>query len=284
MFGYITVNKEELKLRELKEYHTYYCGLCKALKKEAGISARLTLSYDMTFLILLLTGLYEPESKYYQQRCAVHFGRQEEICENEYSFYAADMNILLSYYDLLDDWKDEKKTRKLALAKLLEKPYKRIAKAYTRQNQVVLQYLERLKECEKCGERNPDLPAGYTGELLGEIYVYKQDEWKNSLYQMGYYIGKFIYLMDAYEDLEEDKKSGNYNPFSLYFAEKKIGEKEREQTCYQILRMIIAEAAREFERLPILKNSEIIRNILYSGVWMNYERIRKQRMKGITEK
>ncbi len=84
--------------------------------------------------------------------------------------------------------------------------------------------------------------------------------------------------------MEKDKKSGNYNPLVLYFREKGIKEEQREQTCYQILRMIIAEAAREFERLPILKNSEIIRNILYSGVWMNYERIRQKRVKGITEK
>lgn len=284
MFGYITINKEELKLREWKEYQAYYCGLCKALKKEAGSNARFTLTYDMTFLILVLTGLYEPESKCYRQRCAVHLGRREEICENEYSIYAADMNILLSYYNLLDDWEDEKKAGKLVLAKLLEKSYQRIAKKYTRQNQAVLQYLERLKQCERCGERNLDLPAGYTGELLGEIFVCKQDEWQDTLYQMGYHLGKFIYLMDAYEDLERDKKLGNYNPVSLYFAEKKLGETEREQACYQILRMIVAEAAREFERLPILKNSEIIRNILYSGVWINYERIRQRRVKGIIEK
>lgn len=284
MFGYITVNKEELKLRELKEYHSYYCGLCMALKKECGSSARLTLTYDMTFLVLVLTGLYEPETNCYGHHCALHLGRKEKVCENEYSFYAADMNVLLSYYNLLDDWEDEKKVEKLALANLLRKSYQRAAAKYSRQNQAVLQYMEELKQCENCAEKNPDLPAGYTGKLLGEIFVYKQDEWKESLYKMGYYLGKFIYLMDAYEDIEKDKKQGNYNPFSLYFADREVGEEEQEQTCHQILRMMIAEAAKEFERLPILKNSEIIRNILYSGVWMNYERIRQQRMKGKTEK
>ena len=284
MFGYITVNKEELRLREWKEYHAYYCGLCRALKKEAGNNARLILTYDMTFLILILTGLYEPESKCYQQRCAVHLGQQEKICENKFSFYAADMNILLSYYNLLDDWEDERKVLRRVLAKLLEKPCQKIAKKYPRQNQAILQYLKNLKQCEQNQEKNPDLPAGYTGELLGEIFVWKQDEWTDSLFSMGYHLGKFIYLMDAYEDLEKDKKSGNYNSFSLYFIEKGIKETEREQTCYQILRMIVAEAAKEFERLPILKNSEIIRNILYSGIWMNYERVRQQRVKGITEK
>lgn len=283
MFGYITVNKEELKIREWKEYRTYYCGLCRALKRETGNCARLTLTYDMTFLILVLTGLYEPESKCYQQRCMIRLGQKTEICENACSHYAADMNLLLSYYNLLDDWVDERRTGKLIFAKLLEKPCQQVAQKYPRQNQAVLLYLERLKQCEKRKERNPDLPAGYTGELLGEIFVWKQDEWRESLFQMGYHMGKFIYLMDAYEDLEKDKKLGNYNPFFLYFTERGIKEEEREQTCYQILRMIVAEAAREFERLPILKNSEIIRNILYSGVWMNYERIRQQRMKGITE-
>ncbi len=284
MFGYITVNKEELKIKEWKEYRAYYCGLCRALKKNFKNGARLTLTYDMTFLILVLTGLYEPEAKCYRQRCMVHLGQKEEVYQNRYSFYAADMNVLLSYYNLLDDWEDERKTGRWMLAKWLERSCQRVAKEYPRQNQAVVRYLELLKQCEKQQEKNPDLPAGYTGELLGEIFVWREDEWRDSLFHMGYYLGKFIYLMDAYEDLEKDKKSGNYNPLVLYFREKGIKEEQREQTCYQILRMIIAEAAREFERLPILKNSEIIRNILYSGVWMNYERIRQKRVKGITEK
>jgi len=284
MFGYITVNQEELKIREFREYRSYYCGLCRSLKKEYGNSARLTLTYDMTFLILILTGLYEPESKHFSCHCSVHLGKKEEICQNEFTFYATDMNILLSYYNLLDDWKDERKAGRLALARLLEKPYQKASQKYPLQSQAVLQYIEKLNQCETSRERNPDIPAGYTGELLGELFIYKQDEWKDSLYQLGYFLGKFIYLMDAYEDLESDQKKGNYNPLFLYFMDKNWKEEEREQICYQILRMMIAEAAKTFEKLPIIKNSGIIRNILYSGVWMNYERIRQQRAKGIIEK
>lgn len=270
MFGYITVNKEELRLREWKEYHAYYCGLCRALKKEAGNNARLILTYDMTFLILILTGLYEPESKCYQQRCAVHLGQQEKICENKFSFYAADMNILLSYYNLLDDWEDERKVLKRVLAKLLEKPCQKIAKKYPRQNQAILQYLKNLKQCEQNQEKNPDLPAGYTGELLGEIFVWKQDEWKDSLFSMGYHLGKFIYLMDAYEDLEADIKKELYNPWIFY-----RNQTDFEKFCLETLHMMAAECAREFEKLPILMDAEILRNILYSGLWSKYEMIQK---------
>lgn len=283
MFGYITVNKEELKIREYKEYHSYYCGLCRALKRRCGSGARLTLTYDMTFLVLLLTGLYEPQSKHYEGCCVIHFGQKESICENEYTDYAADMNILLAYYNLIDDWYDEKKADKLVLAKILEKSYKRIGEKYPIQHQAVLHYVERLKQCEETKERNPDCAAGYTGELLGEIFSYHQDMWKETLYKMGVHLGKFIYLMDAYEDMEKDKKGGNYNPFLLYFADKQMEKNEEEQTCYQILRMIMAEAAKEFEKLPILENGEILRNILYSGVWIHYERVRQQRMKGNTK-
>lgn len=109
MFGYVTICEPELKIKDFKAYKACYCGLCKSLKEYYGSLGQLTLTYDMTFVILLLTSLYETELKQSMHRCKVHPVKKQTMLQNEFSEYAADMNILLSYYHLKDDWQDEKK-------------------------------------------------------------------------------------------------------------------------------------------------------------------------------
>ena len=103
MFGYIMVNKGELKFKEYELYQSYYCGLCRKLKEHYGILGQLTLSYDLTFVILLLTALYEPKGRKGSSHCAVHPLRKQVIRVNEFTDYAADMNMLLTYYKCEDD-------------------------------------------------------------------------------------------------------------------------------------------------------------------------------------
>ena len=153
--------------------------------------------------------------------------------------------------------------------------YKKIEKKYPRQTNAVLDYMKKLGECEKKNSKNLDLASGYTGELFREIYLYKKDEWQEPLGNLGFYIGKFIYLMDAYEDVYEDRKNGNYNPFISI-----CGNKGFEERALEILNLMGAGAAKEFERLPILKNADILRNVLYSGIWMKYSSIHEERTKG----
>lgn len=279
MFGYITINKNDLKIKEYEEYQAYYCGLCKVLRERYGNVGQMTLTYDMTFLVILLTGLYEKELVEKQQRCASHVGKKHRTLENDLTGYAADMNILLAYHNLMDDWMDEKKISKYAAAKVLEKSYQKVAKAYPRQCKAILSYIEHLTECEKRKEENLDIAAGYTGELLAEVFIYQEDEWSAILRRMGFFMGKFIYLCDAYEDIEKDKEKNNYNPLFTFFE-----KKEFEEICYQILCMMVAECAKEFEKLPILMNAPILRNILYSGIWAKYEAVKKKRIEEMGNK
>lgn len=266
MFGYITINKEELKIKDYNTYEGYYCGLCRELGKRHGQLSRLTLTYDMTFLLLLLSSLYETEPKTAKVRCPVHPTAKHLALTNEFTEYAADMNILLTYYNLQDDWMDEKKLSSLAMSGFLKKACADISERYPSKARAVQQYIEKLTECER--EKNPclDTAAGYTGEMLGEIFCCREDEWSGSLRKMGFYLGKFIYLCDAWEDLEQDKKRGNYNP--LLFQE---ASADPEEHIRSILTMMAAECAREFEKLPILVHADILRNILYSGIWTKYE-------------
>ena len=109
MFGYVTTNMEEMKIKDYRIYHGFYCGVCQDLKEDHGQTSRVTLTYDVTFLGILLTGLYETETKREEHFCAMHPFKKHLCLRNQWTAYAADMNVLLSYYNLLDDWEDEKK-------------------------------------------------------------------------------------------------------------------------------------------------------------------------------
>ena len=81
MFGYVIVNKGDLTFREFDVYHSYYCGLCRVLKENYGLTGQMSLNYDMTFLVLLLTSLYEPETTYDMKKCIAHpFDRKGVYC------------------------------------------------------------------------------------------------------------------------------------------------------------------------------------------------------------
>lgn len=276
MFGYINVNREKLNSADRGMYQSYYCGLCQMLKENFGRKGQMLLNYDMTFLIVLLTGLYELESQKQEFTCPMHPTRKQTAWLNEATGYAADMNLLLGYHNLEDDWKDDKSYTKKALAKILEKDYVNVREKYKRQAEAVETYMEKLKAAEEDKEQNLDVTAGLTGEMMGEIFDWKRDEWSEELHCLSFYMGKFIYLMDAYEDMEKDKKKKQYNPLRL-MADQCQGDFET--FCKLMLTSMMSECARSFERLPILTHADILRNVLYSGVWSKYEYLQLKKKK-----
>ena len=276
MFGYISINKAEMKFKDYDVYHSYYCGLCKVLKECYGRRGQVTLSFDMTFLVILLTGLYEPDTKTEMVRCIAHPMQKHAAKTNEFTEYAAAINMLLSYYKCEDDWADEHRKKAFVAAKLLHSKIKKIEKLYPVKCKVISENLAQISKYEAENEQNLDLMSGLFGNIMAEIFAYRHDEWESSLRKIGFFLGKSIYLMDAYEDMEKDEKDGNYNVFLL--RRKKLSDDEAfEQEAYQILQMMMAECSRIFEKLPILEHAEILRNILYSGVWCRYEMIQKKR-------
>ena len=274
MFGYIIVNKPEMKFKEFDLYRSYYCGFCKTLQEQFGRRGQFTLSYDMTFVILLLTSLYEPETAVDCTKCAAHPFERHPTRVNQFTRYGADMNLLLTYHKCLDDWVDERKVSRKIFADSLKRKYRKTAEIYPEKVILFQDKLEEIRQCEEKNSSNPDEASGYFGEIMGEVLVWRKDEWEQDLRRMGFFLGKFIYLMDAYEDVERDKKTGNYNLFLQDFE-----QEDFERKAETLLGMMMAECSRVFERLPIVENTEILRNILYSGVWCRYEQIRRNREK-----
>lgn len=276
MFGYVTIDKPELKVKEFYRYKSYYCGLCRTLKEEYGFRGRMTLSYDMAFLVLFLTSLYETPTKELQSHCPLHPVKKIPMLQNEISEYGAKMNILLVYFKCEDDWKDDKSLKGIAGMHLFRKKAKELCKEYKRQAQVIQKQLKVLAVYEEKQEETLDLAAGAFGKLMAELFVYKEDMWEQELRNFGFYLGKFIYITDAYDDLEEDLKTGSYNPLKAVKKNSK-DDNDYENTVQQILVMMMAEATAAFEKLPLLWDSEILRNILYSGVWAKYNKKQKEK-------
>lgn len=275
MFGYIVVNQPELRIREFDVYHSYYCGLCRVLKKKYGRVGQITLSYDMTFVLMLLSGLYEPETVCGKSRCMMHPGKKHEYRYNELTEYVADMNMLLTEYKCMDDWKDDKKHLRLLLARILKRRTGESRRKYARKLEQISAAMEELSQAEEQGVTDLDRMAGGFGRVMALIVAWRKDEWESSLQRLGFYLGKFVYLLDAYEDIEEDLKKGRYNPLKERYE-----DPDFEQSCRDILTMMMSACCREFEQLPILDNVDILRNILYSGVWSRYEMVHCARRNG----
>ena len=179
--------------------------------------------------------------------------------------YCADMCILLSYYKCLDDWKDEKKLSKKLMAGVLGKKCRKVKERYPEKAEFVENRLNMLSIVESSKADHIDKAARVFGEIMAEIFVYKDDRWKEDLYKIGFYLGKFIYLLDAYEDIENDIKSGAYNPFKGIYK-----NEDFDNQVLKLLLLMIGECTDAFERLPLVENVEILRNILYSGVWVRF--------------
>ena len=276
MFGYVAASTGELSQEDKNRYQTVYCGICRGIRSQASNIARVTLSYDMAFLALLLMSLYEPEETSGSRACGLHPIKPRPWTDCDAIRYAADMNVALAYYKALDDREDDGSVQAKLLAKKLEKDAEQVRLRYPRQCEAMARCIGQLRKLEQENCDNPDLPAGVFGELMGQLFVWKQDLWAPTLEMMGMALGRFIYLADAAVDYRRDRKHGSYNPFLA------MGTGEDWTRWEQYLVMAMARCTDYYERLPLVQDKAILDNILFSGVWVEYRR-RQRRQKAVRE-
>ena len=239
MFGNIVTNSKLLSDEDKKYYSKCYCGLCKALQDNYKNISRLTLNYDMTFLIILLNEIYKERNQELECRCFVHPFKKHNYIKGKFTSYVADMNILLSYYKMIDDWKDDKNIIAISYAKLIKNSFKKVCKKYPKKAEIVNNSLKKLSKIEKKNILNPDMPAKCSGEMFG-------------------------YILDACIDLEKDIKHKKYNP--LVTSSKKEFD--------DMLNLLLADCIEKYKQLNI--SNTLIENILYSGIWTKYEIYKKK--------
>ena len=269
MFGYVKVNKMDLTYREYEHYRGYYCGLCKCLKDNHGEISRLSLNYDITFLVLVLTSVYKPKSKVIEEGCITNPFKKKKKIINEITEYAASMNVLLAYYKLEDNLKDDKGLKDIISYNLYKNKLKRAYEKYPKKAEIIKEQLDILYNLEMQKNTNIDLVSNTFGNLMSEIFAYKQDEYESELRRIGFNIGKYIYLLDAYEDLDKDYKKGRYNPFIDYIDKKE----ELKQRVDKLISLCLGMLSNSIDRLNLKMNTGIIENIVYSGVYLRYQSI-----------
>ena len=270
MFGYVNVNSPELTKAERRRFSGLYCGVCEELRRVCGARGRFALSYDCAFLALVLSSLYEPEEQKKRIFCSVHPVVRHPCHTSEITAYAADVNVLLGYYSCLDDWQDEGSKLKKAGADLLKKAFETCAARRKDKAEVIERELGRLSALEKEHCADIDTLSGCFGRLLGELFAYRDDNWADTLRRAGDALGRYIYILDAWDDAEKDKKNGAFNALSAL-----QDKSDYEARVFEMLQCEMAHCADALEALPLVEDIGIIRNVIYSGVWMKYARKHK---------
>lgn len=260
MFGYIVANFDALSPEEKAHYRACYCGLCKALGEQHSMSCRATLTYDMTFLVLLLSAMTDEQPVTEQFTCPAHPLKKQASWQSVHTTYAADLNVVLSYMQLMDDWQDDRNALARMKAKVIGRHVDAVRERLPRQCAAMDEGLKQLSRYERDGEVNPDLPANAFGYALSEAFVPDGIPQPDTLRDFGWALGRFIYLMDAAVDLKDDIRKERYNPLTTVPS-------DRHESLLQS-QMSVCTAL--FEQLAIKRDKALIENILYSGVWTRY--------------
>ncbi|HML68772.1 MAG TPA: DUF5685 family protein [Clostridia bacterium] len=262
MFGYIRPLECELKVREQAQYRGVYCGLCKSIGRRYGQIERLTLSYDCAFLALTLFAI-NGDAVFAQGNCGprVYRGKRTIAQPSTTLDYAADVNVLLAWHKAADDAADDK-SAKAALARVaLRRAYKKAAKANKTLDYDIGESMKTLHALEAEKTASIDEPSNAFGKLLSAVILHaptlpsseqKAAEW------MYYNLGKWVYLMDAWDDRDKDGESGSYNPFLL-------SKMEQEQATF-FLNVARNEAIKAYDLLTLQSPGGVLENIMELGL------------------
>lgn len=285
MFGYVKINKPEMKVKEYEAYRGLYCSLCRSLGKNFGVLSRLTLSYDITFLLLvrLSLGLTVPEFR--KGRCPFSPSKKCNYCingEEELRFSAA-VSMMLFYYKIKDNIADGSFFRKMLMYIILPYAllkYRKTEKMYPDVAKMIEEGMLRQSETEKTKTPLTDKAAHESADILGKIFAYGFSDEKAKAYRFGYGIGKFVYLADAADDIVKDIKNKSYNPFVEKYKLMKEPDEEIKKEIEGTLNMSAAVAAEAFSEIEKKTLTPIVENIIYDGL----ENTMKTILKGKTEK
>ncbi len=273
MFGYVKVNSAELKVKEYEMYRGAYCGLCRSMGRCTGQCSRMSLSYDFAFLVMLRVALSGTEVSFSPRRCFVHpLKKRSMMDKNEQLEACAYAAALLAYHKTRDDLSDEKGLKKMRAR--LYYPFvsswrkKAVRAGMAELDEKISQSLERLAELEKQSMPSVDAPAQLFGELLADISSYGLEGRQERIARaLGKCVGRWIYIIDALDDLVDDKQRQRYNPFLLLYGGE-LPTSEQLDLIYDSLKLglLEAEGAMDLLETESVSIKNIMENILYLGM------------------
>ena len=281
MFGYVKIYKPELKVKDYEAYQGVYCSLCKRIGKDYGQLARLTLNYDFTMLALTRLAFADECCGFKNSRCSFNPTKKCQQCingERELAFAAAAAMIMV-YYKLCDDINDSsffKGLLKRFLRPFFARKRKKARKLFPEAEEIIGKAMSEQSKVEQRSDAGIDASAHPSALAMGKLLAFGfEGEKATRLNRMGYLVGRWVYLMDAYDDMYEDKKTSSYNVFN------NIGksEKETEEYAEGVLNVTAAELSRELEAAKPARMGEILENIVFDGMFATMSQIKKERDK-----
>lgn len=283
MFGYVTPLKAELKVKDFTRFRSYYCGLCLHIKSGAGNIPRMVLNYDMTFLAVLLDSLSSKEPDFELKRCIVHpKDKKPVVMNNDALQYAAAMNLALYYHKIKDDIEDDNDIKSKILEKILYPYQKKINKSIDDINEIIKSNLKDLSNFENNKNFSSiDEICHPFSDIVGNILksypkklVDDGTELRSNLYSLGYTLGKWIYLIDAFDDLKKDMKDNKFNPINYLFNSENKSYDELLPLIKDRLEFTILNCSYNckeiLEKLPLKRNEDILKNVLELGMMDKY--------------
>ncbi len=263
MFGYVKIYKDELKVKDYNLFKSYYCGLCQTIKKEYGFPARYFLSYDSTFLAVLLSAVCEEKMEILPIRCLANPAvRRPAAKPNAILSYAAAVNLLLVWFKLKDDWQDNHSLKAIVLMPFMAGKKNKAKKEYPALFHIMGEALDELSALEHANCGVSDASAAAFGKLMAGVFdtdLIASEKARRILAHSGELLGRFIYLLDAWADRAEDAKKKAYNPFLL-------AEETEEETVKTSLEYTLSQLANSLNLLVFEKNKDLIENIIYLGL------------------
>lgn len=267
MFGYVRARREELTVRQDTLYRAAYCGLCKEMGRCTGQCSRLTLSYDMVFLYFVRAALRGilPTAK--KGRCFLHPLKARQILQRDAELsYAARVSALLSYGKLCDDLADEHGLKRFC--KRMLRPF--FAHAKRRADLADLYvgieaHLAALSAIEAQKQPSVDAPAEVFGALLADVFAYGMEgDTEKLAREIGYRTGRFIYVADAADDIDEDAKKGGYNPFLLLYGSSP--DREQREVIEMAMRFDLTALAAAIDLAETHPFTPLLQNIIHLGM------------------
>jgi len=269
MFGFIRPVKDELRVREVRRFQEVYCGLCHAIRSRYGRFHTLFLSYDMTFFALVL-GCTGQDGHTECRRCGASPVRARRMCCGSAAIdWAADVSVLLNYHKLRDTVRDETGARQLAarlLLPLAAPGYRKAAARLPDADREIAACIDGLAALEAGRCDSIDRAADTTARLLAAAVPPTGDARERILRQLFYHTGRWVYLIDACEDLPDDLSRGSYNPVALRFGLRAADLSPVREPLERTLEHSLADICTAFDLLGAQRDAGLIENIIWLGL------------------
>lgn len=270
MFGFIRPVKSELKVKEADRFQQVYCGLCHAIRARYGRFYTMFLSYDMTFYALVVGSGETPKAQTERRRCDAH-PVTKRVCAapDDALALAADASVLLSYHKFRDNLVDEKGAKRLlaaVLCRLGRRGYEKARARLPEADRDIRAALDELHALENENCASMDRAADASARMTAAVVPHTGDARERVLRQMFYHAGRWLYLLDAAQDVPEDMKTGAYNPLVQRYALKTPDITDIKQPLERTLERSLADVCTAFDLLDAQRDAEIIRNIIFLGM------------------